>query len=580
MKRRAQGTGPARGAGVAAMGGAGGGSVMKRSAASLIAILIALYVAVVVPTLLYINRLNERELLSQNARAVQRSMEAFTGDLSTSMGLVEEYLLNLVYSSADVLQLMRGGDEIGRYSALSSLSTQLDNIVQLVPDIDGVWMSLPGGESGLITRSAYHGNTLVRQGELRPALLGLLSPGEGQSAPAREWLDLDVGGSSCLVYVQRMGDVAYGAWINRAFLRQRADAISFVTPPLELDFADSAAREASWRQDKRRVTVEAPLGFCPLALRAVFDSIDMRSRESGAVGYLYFSIGLVLYSVLIFTVLQLMLYRPVHQLIADIQIIRGGDLSHRVRVSRGFSGFAGLCQTINGLLDQLDELKISIYEEQLDRQNIERQYLQIQLKTHFFLNCLNIIHTMARLGNTDLIQELTEHLVSYLRYIQDQGDALVTLEVEIQHVENYAHIQRLRFPGLFDCRLDVEKDVLGEEIPPLLIQTFIENTVEHAMSRERNTAVRVEARYEDRGEQLGLRIVIEDDGVGFPQEVLSALGDGKAELVRNGHRSIGILNIKNRLRLQYGGRAELDIANRDGGGAAVRIWLPIDVEEE
>ena len=558
-----------------------GEAIKKRiSAASLIAILVAMYAAVVVRTLLYMDRLNDRELISQNARAAQGSMETFTDRLSNSLDLIEAYLFNLVYQSADVQRLERPSSDIDRYAALGRLSMQLDNIVQLVPGIDGVWLCLPGGdEADLITRSAYHGNTLVRQGEIRPAILALLASDSGD-AIGRGWLDLDVAGAACLLYMQRIGSVSCGAWINRTFLEQQAGAISFVVPPAELSLVASDSDEASWRQSGDDVIIEAPLNFCQLVLQARFDRAVLLSSSRETSGYLGFSVGLVLYSVLIFAVLQFMLHRPVHGLITDIQTIRAGNLKHRVRISRGFSGFSELCQTINGLLDQLDALKISIYEEQLDRQNIERQYLQIQLKTHFLLNCLNIIHAMARTRNTDLIQELTEHLVNYLRYIQNQGEALVTLEVELAHVENYAQIQRLRFPGLFDYSLDVDEDVLSEEIPPLLIQTFIENTVEHAMSREKRTSMRVMARYEERSEQLGLCIVVEDDGIGFPPEVLSALNGARDELVRNGHRSIGILNIKNRLRLQYGGRAELVTANREGGGARVRIWLPIDVAEE
>ena len=217
----------------------------RLGAASLIAILIAPYAAVVVPMLLYMDRLNDRERISQNAGAAQPAMAAFTDRLTNDLDLIESYLFNLVYSSRDVQQLTGGADDIARYNALSSLSTQLDNIVQLVPGIDGIWMSLPGGgEAGLITRSAYHGNTLVRQGELRPAILALLS--DGAADPAREWLDIDVAGAPCLLYVQRIGDIACGAWINVTYLQQQADAIAFAAAPEQLSFVPSAADGDGW----------------------------------------------------------------------------------------------------------------------------------------------------------------------------------------------------------------------------------------------------------------------------------------------------------------------------------------------
>lgn len=551
----------------------------KRSAGTLTWLLIAMYIAVAVPLLFGINALNRRELLTQNARSVQLSMESFAGDLETSMGLIEAYLLNLVSTSPEVRSLEQTSDEITRYEALTSVSAQLDHIVQLIKSIDGVWLCSPNGdEVELITRSAYHGNSLVRQGDIRAAILDAVR--DDAPSPMRAWSSIVANGQPCLLYVQRIGGVSCGAWLDHTYLQRQIEAIPFAVEPVELQLTDAGeSAESGWRTVDGRIEIETPLRFCALSLRASFDA-DELARSDGFPVYLSFFAGLVLYSALIFSVLHFRLDRPLHRLISDIQIIRGGDFRHRVRVSTAFTGMTELCETINMLLDNLDTLKISIYEEQLDRQNIECQYLQIQLKTHFFLNCLNIIHAMARLGNTDLIQRLTEHLVSYLRYIQDDSGKLVTLEVELEQVKNYAMIQQLRFPNLFEYECDVAPEVLSEEIPPLLIQTFIENTVEHAMRRGNLTHVRVEAHYQDRGEQLGLHIQIADNGIGFTPEVLRALLGNETALEHNGHRSIGIFNIKNRLRLQYGGRAELRISNRAGGGASIAIWLPIDVPEE
>ena len=83
------------------------------------------------------------------------------------------------------------------------------------------------------------------------------------------------------------------------------------------------------------------------------------------------------------------------------------------------------------------------------------------------------------MGKNDLLQQMTTYLGNHLRYTME-GSALDTLEKEMDCVENYLRIQQLRFPDSIVCEMEVAQDVRSVLAPPLLIQTFAENTVKAA----------------------------------------------------------------------------------------------------
>ena len=81
------------------------------------------------------------------------------------------------------------------------------------------------------------------------------------------------------------------------------------------------------------------------------------------------------------------------------------------------SEFQLIVSTFNRMLDRIEKLKIDVYEEKLSKQKAELKHLQLQLKPHFFLNALNIIHSLAQLGDCAKIQELIQYLTNYFRYV-------------------------------------------------------------------------------------------------------------------------------------------------------------------
>jgi two-component system sensor histidine kinase YesM len=232
------------------------------------------------------------------------------------------------------------------------------------------------------------------------------------------------------------------------------------------------------------------------------------------------------------------------------------------------SEFQLIVSTFNRMLDRIEKLKIDVYEEKLSKQKAELKHLQLQVKPHFFLNALNIIHSLAQLGDCAKIQEMIQYLTNYFRYVFRTNTDLVTLGEELEYVRNYIGIEQLRFPERLDCRIEVESGLLDVPIPPLTIQSFVENSTKYAVSLDRPLLVEIGVRRQDDRPHVA-EITIKDNGEGFAAEILDKLRRGE-DLSRRGW-GIGISNVRRRLELLYGPRAQISFFNQDGAVVVISL---------
>ena len=134
------------------------------------------------------------------------------------------------------------------------------------------------------------------------------------------------------------------------------------------------------------------------------------------------------------------------------------------------------------LIAQIRKLKIDAYERERQRQRVQLEYLQLQIKPHFFLNCMTSIHSMAQLHLDEEIQRMAAATAEYFRYIFQSGQACVPLSGELTHARNYLEIQKMRYGEALRYEIRAEDGAQDVLIPPLTLQTFLENTIKHAMS--------------------------------------------------------------------------------------------------
>lgn len=243
-----------------------------------------------------------------------------------------------------------------------------------------------------------------------------------------------------------------------------------------------------------------------------------------------------------------------------------------------YEEFEDAARLLNTLEREISHLKIQIYEEQIEKKKVELDYAQLQIRPHFYINCLNNVYSMIQIEKKKEAQSLIIYVSNYLRSIFRKGIELVSMKEELENIRNFLEIHKILYRNGCGYELRVEDDLEKSKIPPLLIQTFVENCIKHTLDLERYVTVQIyiSCCCENRN---NMQIIICDNGTGFPRDYL----EEKRKNIENGRDSrfqIGLDNVKDRLRLLYGNKANILLKNQESGGAYVRIELPIIWEEE
>ncbi|MCM1135818.1 MAG: histidine kinase [Clostridium sp.] len=260
--------------------------------------------------------------------------------------------------------------------------------------------------------------------------------------------------------------------------------------------------------------------------------------------------------------IQNQLVRPLRQLINTMNSIRNGSNEEIPPLDCRFYEMQEVNNTLGEMVDELKEQKLLVYEEIIEKQKAQMQYLQLQLKPHFYLNGLKTLNALAMEGHTDKMQELILNLSVHLRYLLQAERELVPLKMELDFVENYVDMQKHVSGRPVSCEITKDDEADDWPVPILAVQTFVENSVKYARLGDSNVTLEIQIAASCLCTEEGnfLDLVVQDNGQGYPEEILQEINQD----VSKGTRSVGINNIKRRCRILYGEKAEYSFNNYDG----------------
>lgn len=264
---------------------------------------------------------------------------------------------------------------------------------------------------------------------------------------------------------------------------------------------------------------------------------------------------------------------------ACVQVSQG-DLTTSITQQGHFTEEHQIYSAFNDMIRQIKELRIDLYEQALQVQRSKLGFLRTQIKSHFFVNCLTVMHSLAMVGNTALIQEFALCLADYFRYLGSGFSNTVRFGSELEHLHNFVKIHQIRYPGRITYHYSTEPELDDFELLPMIPQTFAENVFKHALGAAAQITLTVRAYRGSHQGVAGMWLEIKDNGPGFTEEQLRTLNtpwDGQEAPSGTG---TGILNTKERLHLFYNGRSAIEFCNRSDHGAIVRVFFPEKETEE
>lgn len=273
----------------------------------------------------------------------------------------------------------------------------------------------------------------------------------------------------------------------------------------------------------------------------------------------------------VYLILRRTYFVPLNRLITTMESIKEGNMEAKMSENYQIDEFLQVSKTFNEMIEQIKWMRIAAYEKEMETKNAQMQYLQIQIRPHFFLNCLKNFYALAEQKKFQEIQDMIIVLSDYLRRMFRNNSVLISVSDEMENVRNYILLQQMSLSNPPSCNIDIDTSLMDFQIPPLSILTFVENSVKHGRQMDRNLIISVRISFIKDEQESFVCITILDNGSGFRDEVLEKLNGAKGELDRE---NIGISNVKKRIELIYGERANIIFSRSNG--SCIEIYLPYE----
>lgn len=295
--------------------------------------------------------------------------------------------------------------------------------------------------------------------------------------------------------------------------------------------------------------------------------VNMNSRQ---VIFFILSLMTIFMIPLGYILLKRMFFRPIDRLMKSMERIGANDYNQEEMVTYREIEFQKVDETLHHTLEEIKKLKIASYENELQMKSTMLQYYQIQIRPHFYLNCLKNIYGMVEEKNYNNIQKLILYLSRHLRYMLQEDSILVSIEEELQYVKNYISIQQISMKYPPECMIDVDTDVIHCQIPAISILSFVENSVKYSISPDGNLQIKIKVQLLENDDSELIYIRIADNGGGFIEEDLKKYNYFDSNINKGEH--IGIYNVIQRFQL-YFGKENVGFAFANENGAVVEIYV-------
>ncbi|CAM2076333.1 MAG: sensor histidine kinase [uncultured Clostridium sp.] len=232
-----------------------------------------------------------------------------------------------------------------------------------------------------------------------------------------------------------------------------------------------------------------------------------------------------------------------------------------------------MMESINKLIDEVYIRKIQQEKLMVKQKEAEFKVLASQINPHFLYNTLETIRMRAFCSGDRELASIVKKLGKIMRRNLEVSNQNVSFESELELVKNYLEIQELRFKGKVEHEFNIEVNAKKYNILPLLLQPIVENAFVHGLEGTKEKGKIIVSAFEDFGYLL---VEISDNGCGMSRERLEFINDnlGKTNKKENGHQSIGMGNINERIKIFYGDKYGIHVFSEVNVGTKVVLVLP------
>lgn len=264
---------------------------------------------------------------------------------------------------------------------------------------------------------------------------------------------------------------------------------------------------------------------------------------------------------------------PINRLKRRLEFISQGDFEPDRSIETD-DEMGSIGKQINQMSERISSLMDTRVQSEKEKKDLEIKMLQAQINPHFLYNTLDSIKWIATMQKNSGIVSVVTALSSLLKNMAKGFNEKVTLGQELDFLENYVIIEKIRYIELFDVEIQVDHEKLYEaKIVKLTLQPIVENAIFNGIEPSGRNGL-IEIRAFAREEVL--YITVRDNGIGIEPENIKKLLTDTSRVTKSNMSGIGLPNVDRRLKLVYGEQYGLDIESELDQYTKITIALPLE----
>ncbi len=307
----------------------------------------------------------------------------------------------------------------------------------------------------------------------------------------------------------------------------------------------------------------------------LFNEVRQTARTNIIVG-----VGVVFLGLLMVVIISYKITRPIKLLSRKVRRIEGENMDVDVPFDDQREDEIGhLEKHIKGMMDRINLHIEREYKLEIENRKNQFKALKSQVNPHFLYNSLQSIGAVALRSNSPDVYKYVTSLSRMMRY-SIRADQWVTVRSEVDYIKAYLELQMERFRTRLSYSIDIDETILDIIVPSMILQPLVENFFKHCYEEgvyDAHLHIYGEIREEH------LYLVVENNGPSITDVELKRLREKiytPGDEGTDSHEHIGLKNIHDRLVLNYGPRAGIELDTKRGQGFSVRLMIPLLAKED
>lgn len=286
--------------------------------------------------------------------------------------------------------------------------------------------------------------------------------------------------------------------------------------------------------------------------------------------YIIILISLIFALIYLMSKLATYIYRPINMLVSEMYKVENGDFTANVKLNVD-NEIGALGNSFNNMVQRVNKHIETDYKNQIIIQKSKLTILKAQIKPHFLYNCMNLISMMSNLGENEKVSKMSSLLSQYYRYNISNLEDIVTVKQEVEQIERYLEIQKIRYVEKLEYNISVDSSILEEKMLKLILQPIVENSIEHGIEKIHTDGV-VNIDIQKSNNTIVFSIL--DNGPGF-----SKVSMNNVETINDKSKHVGLVNTIQRIKYYYGDEYGITVGRKNDCTVVV-ITIPISDERD